>query len=46
MEGLEPVLATELETLGGDEIEILNRAVACTGNKMLLTKLTINLELP
>ncbi len=44
MEGLEPVLATELETLGGDEIEILNRAVACTGNKMLLYKANYQLR--
>lgn len=38
MEGLEEVLAQEIADLGGDNIEIVNRAILFTGNKVLLYK--------
>lgn len=34
--GLEPVLAQELYALGAKDVEVLNRAVKCTGDKYLL----------
>ncbi len=41
--GLEPVLAEELKGLGGKNIQILKRAVSCTGDQRLLYR--ANLEL-
>ncbi|MGB4961097.1 MAG: class I SAM-dependent RNA methyltransferase [Saprospiraceae bacterium] len=38
MEGLEDVLAEEIRSLGGQELQILKRAVAYTGDKALLYK--------
>jgi putative N6-adenine-specific DNA methylase len=37
-EGLEPILALELEDLGAEQIEIVKRAVLCTGDLLLLYK--------
>ncbi len=42
--GLEEVLAQEIKHLGGSEVEIRNRAVACRGDLMFLYKLNYSLR--
>lgn len=42
--GLEKVLAEEIKTLGGSEVEILNRAVKFKGNKELIYKANLYLR--
>ena len=42
--GLEEILATEIENIGGREIQILKRGVSFTGNKELLYKSNIRLR--
>ena len=42
--GLEKVLAKEIEDIGGENIEILNRAVSFTGDKAMLYKANIFLR--
>lgn len=37
--GLEKILAEEIEQLGGQDIEILNRAVLCQGDKKLIYRI-------
>ena len=44
LKGLEEVLATELIALGADNVEIQRRAVAFTGDKMLLYKANLHLR--
>jgi putative N6-adenine-specific DNA methylase len=42
--GLEEVLATEIRSLGGRDIEIHNRAVSCTGDKGFMYKANFSLR--
>jgi putative N6-adenine-specific DNA methylase len=44
LKGLEEVLATELIALGADNVEIQRRAVAFTGDKMLMYKANLHLR--
>lgn len=39
LQGLEPVLAAELEVLGATDIRLLKRAVSCEGDKRLLYRI-------
>ena len=44
LQGLEPVLATELQALGATDIQELKRAVSCSGNQRLLYRANYELR--
>ena len=44
LQGLEPVLAAELETLGATDIQQLKRAVSCSGDERLLYRANYELR--
>ena len=44
LQGLEPVLAAELEGLGATEITVLKRAVSCSGDQRLLYRANYELR--
>ncbi len=44
MHGLEPVLEAELRAIGAEDIQLLNRAVQCTGDQRLLYRANYELR--